>query len=95
MTRAQVQYKINTRAVELMDSGAYQDARDETFTEEFREFMGSYIKQDCSFEVVAEDDVRGFLDNFNFPDETKWVADKAESEYDDVCDAEYELEKDK
>ena len=80
--------QMKDRACEL--SEGYEDVRDETFNDEFREFIQPYI----AGITLTEDDVQGFLDSFTFPEEGDWSMDKAQSEYEGYMDSKYEQMKD-
>ena len=72
-------------------SEGYQDARDKRFHSEFiQEFLYSI---DTGY-VLTEDDLRGFLESFTFPEEFEWSASEYESQRDSYEDAKYEEMKD-
>jgi hypothetical protein len=83
--------RIKQRAEELAEG--YEEARDEAFNEEFRDFLcdEEFV---MNSEQITYDDIQGFLDNFTFPDEGEWSCDKAQSELDDIGDQQYEQWKD-
>jgi len=89
MTNARLRRIGKERAIEIEESGEYQEERDYAFNEALKDFLHD-IK-----DVVTEDDLQGFIDSFTFPDEDEWIADKVESEYGDYCDQAYEEYKDK
>ena len=78
---------IQARAEEYEDD--YEEARDEEFNDQLRDFL-------CTEEniidntILTEDDIRGFLDSFTFPDVSDWCFDRVQSEIDDYEDAKYE-----
>ena len=83
--------KIKDHAEELYDTGAYEEARDDSFNTEFRDmFVNKYKEMD----FVTQEDIQGFLDSFTFPDEEDWCMNEAESAYDDLADALYEQMRD-
>ena len=89
--------RIKDRACELAEG--YEEARDEAFNEELRDMFTSPLKVGNSKihfinESITEDDIRGFLDSFTFPEEGDWAMDKAESELEDIEDQRYEQWKD-
>lgn len=80
--------RIKERCIELEESGDYQEARDEEFNNQFWDMFKPVGKDEVV--SVTEDDIQGFLDSFEFPDEDEWICSKAESEYDDWADAKYQ-----
>ncbi len=80
---------MKARAEELADG--YQEARDQEFNDQFKDFTESYItNSDC----ITEDDVQGFMDSFTFPNEADWAWDKMQNEIEDIGDQQYQLCKD-
>jgi len=51
------------KELEVIAEG-YEDARDEAFNSEIREW--------CKEKSLTYDDVKGFLESFTFPDEYEW-----------------------
>ena len=78
-------YKAN---LELIAEG-YQVARDDEFYVQLMDF----IKE--SDGLVTEDDLQGFIDSFDFPDEDEWCATEFESQRDSFEDAKYEEYRDR
>ena len=80
---------MKARAEESLEE--YDQARTEEFNNQFVNFLKS-----CNFpqEQVDEDDIQGFMDSFQFPDEYEWAYDQAYSEYEDAQDAKYQQMKD-
>jgi len=77
--RQSTNYKADIE--ELADS--YQDARDEAFDEQFRDFLKTIEEP----ENITEDDVQGFIDTFEFAEEWDWCASEYESRRDSFEDA--------
>ena len=85
--------RIKDRACELAEG--YEEARDEEFyTQFFNEMFPQGVNTDLRKWRITEDDVQGFIDNFDFIDEMDWALDKAEGEYEDAQDAKYQQMKD-
>ena len=82
---------MKKRCREIGDSDDYQAERDIAFNEEFRD---NFSDNTGNLYVITEDDVRSFLDSFDFPDPAKWACDKAEQERDEWADRKYEQYKD-
>ena len=82
--------EIKARAEELLEG--YQEARDEEFDIQFSQFMRDTLKDN---DIITEDDVQGFLDSFDFPDEDTWSFDAVQSELDDIGDQQMELARDR
>ena len=78
---------IKARAEEL--ANGYQEARDIEFNEQFRDMFS------IESEIITEDDLQGFLDNFTFPEEGDWAYDQVQSELDDIGDQRYQEWKDR
>ena len=83
MRQSTRQYKANLE--ELADG--YQEARDEAFNDEFYD---EFTDAGMLTTSLTEDDVQGFLDSFDFPDEDDWAMASAESEYEGYMDSKYE-----
>ena len=81
--------QIKARAEELAEG--YQDARDEAFNDEFYD---EFTDTGMLTTSLTEDDVQGFMDSFDFPDEDQWAIDEYESRQDSFYDAKYESFKD-
>ena len=81
------QYKADLE--ELADG--YQEARDEAFNNEFVKFFAELIIEGN----ITEDDIQGFIDSFDFPDEEQWAINKYESRRDSFYDAKYQEYKEK
>ena len=64
----------------------YQEARDDAFNDEFVDFITGTPTDD----KLTEDDIRGFLDSFTFPDEDEWATSEYESARDSFEDAKYQ-----
>ena len=67
-------------------AAGYQDARDFEFNMQFRD---TFYKDD-----LTEDDVKGFLESFTFPEEFEWAASEYESQIDAYEDAKHEEARD-
>ncbi len=94
--------KIKDRAIEICESDDYQEARNEEFDTQFRDFLKEYLptpqgrfRHDKKIEPIIEDDIQGFIDSFTFPDENEWCMEKACNEVDDYYEAKFEEEKDR
>ena len=79
--------QIKDRAMEIFESDEYQEARNEEFNEQFRDFLSGNIEAGS---VFSEDDIQGFMDSFDFPSEEDYAMGKACSEADEWADAKYE-----
>ena len=66
--------KIKDLAIGFMDD--YDDAMDEKFSNEFKIEFSKILHNN---EIVTYDDIQGFLDSFETPDENDWALAKAES----------------
>ena len=64
----------------------YEDAREEEFNEQLRDFMEGI--------TVNEDDIQGFIDSFTFPDPYNWCYDKVMNEIEDIADQKLQQRKD-
>ena len=80
----------------------YQEARDEEFDKQFRDFFNDYLQKGTTHEErnhllpdITEDDIQGFLDSFTFPDEDDWIASEYEGMLGDCADQAYEEYKDR
>ena len=84
---------FKARAEELTDG--YEEARDAEFNSQFLDFIlpPGGVK-DCKAISFTEDDVQGFLDSFDFPEQWDWAYDKVQSELDDIGDQKYEQMRD-
>ena len=80
-------YKANLDEI----AEGYQNARDCEFDTELTTFIRETKEE---YGVVTEDDVQGFVDSFDFPDEYEWAAAEYESQRDSYYDAKYEEMKD-
>ena len=83
---------IKARAEELLEG--YDDAMDEKFNEEFRDAFSEHFKENQIEGIITYDDVQGFIDSFEQPDEYKWAYDKVNSEIDDMADQAHEEARD-
>ena len=83
--------KMKDRACELAEG--YEEARDEAFNEEFRDFLTEIMEIE-SCDIFTEDMIQGFLDSFTFPEEGEWAMDKALNELEDIADQKYEQMRD-
>ena len=72
-------------------SEGYQDARDEEF---HKQFIQEFLHSINTGYVLTEDDIRGFLESFTFPEEFEWAASEYESQIDAYEDAKHEEAKD-
>ena len=85
-------YKAN---LELIAEG-YEEARDIEFDIQFRDMFNEYFLTEKGMKIViTEDDIQGFIDSFDFPDEDEWCEDELESQRDAFEDAKYEEYKDR
>jgi len=79
-------------------SDDYQDARDFEFTEQLTQFLSEYIyfptTNVVELKEITEDDLTGFIDSFDFPEEWDWCMSEYESRLDTFQDAKYEEMKD-
>jgi len=89
MTNARLRKIGKERAIEIEESGEYQEARDEAFDKELKDML-----DDIYPATVTEDDVKGLLDSFEFPTEEEFIWEKVNSEYGDYCDQAYEQMRD-
>ena len=79
---------------ELADE--YQEARDEEFNDQFKDFiLPGGVNTNTEKMFYTEDDVQGFIDSFTFPDEEQWCTDEYESRRGSFEDAKYEEEKER
>ena len=93
MRQSTRQYKADLE--ELADG--YQEARDVEFSIQLKDFLEDFITHDYgnAWNIgITEDDVRGFIDSFDFPSESDWCADEYESRRDSFEDAKYEQMRD-
>ena len=72
----------------------YQEAKDYEFNEQFRKFVRSFSDEQGHEFIINEDDLKDFLDSFEFPSKDEWVAEKLGDMIDDYGDAKYEESKD-
>ena len=84
---------LKARAEEL--SVGYQEARDEEFHVQFQDMFMRVIDTELGDECIltgtlTEDDVQGFIDSFDFPDEDTWSFDAVQSELDTIGDQKYQ-----
>ena len=93
ISNRKIQQTIKERCIELDESDEYQEARDEEFNNQLRDFLE--IEPSEGFGPMTEEDVQGFLDSFTFQDKYQWIYDKAESEAGDYADQAYEDYKDR
>jgi hypothetical protein len=66
----------------------YEEARAEAFNDEFREFIREIINSP-QYKLITENDIQGFLDTFEFPDESDWLASQYESHLGECADQAY------
>jgi len=87
--------KIKNRAIEILESDDYNEARDVEFRIQFAELLG--IHETKLIAEIDEGEIQTFIDNFstNFPDEDTWAMDKACGEADEYGDQRYEEMKDR
>ncbi len=83
---------IKARAEELRDG--YQEAMDEAFDTEFKDFLKQYELCDIS-NTITEDDVQDFMDKFDFPDEDTWVFTEVDNELAEIGDMKMEEQRDR
>jgi len=81
---------IKDRACKLAEG--YDDAMDEKFNEEFKLYFK--IDQKLSTQQITYDDIKGFLDSFETPEENEWALAQAEAEVAEMEDAKMQLAKD-
>lgn len=82
---------LKARAEELLEG--YDDAKNEAFNDEFRDFYKEY-EINIDNNIITQDDIQGFIDNFTFLDEGDWSFDKVQEEIEDAADMELQLCKD-
>ena len=69
----------------------YEEARDEAFNEEFKDFIfPGGVNTNIANLIYTYDEIQGFMDSFTFPDEGEWLADGYESELSDCIDQAYQ-----
>ncbi len=68
---------------------------EEKFDEEFRDFMGQFYTHGGLHANITYDDIQGFMDSFETPDENEWAMEKVQSELDDVGDQQMEQERER
>ena len=66
---------IKARAEELSEE--YQLARSESFDEQFRD---EYLSELKAMDIINEDEIQIFLNNFQFPEEHDWIYQKLGNE---------------
>lgn len=88
MTNSQIRRTMKERAIEIEESGEYQDAKDEAFNDEFIDFISDLLEDDKY--IITYDDVQGFLDSFEFPSEEEYISNRVNSELDDYNDQKYQ-----
>lgn len=81
---------IKARAEQFLED--YDYAMDEKFNLELRDFLKPMLADN---DVITYDDIQGFLDSFEQPDENEWAFEQATSELDDIADFQMELERDR
>ena len=91
MTNAKLNKTLRERAIEIEESGSYQEAKDEEFMNQWNDFVSDRGYPENS---IGMDDMQGFIDNFTFMDEWQYAEEAAQSEYESICDAAYEQMKD-
>ncbi len=84
--------KIKNRAIEIIESGDFDEAMNEKFNDEFRDFIKPMLTDN---DVITHDDVQGFMDSFTVPDENEWAYEKVDAELADIGDQQYEEERDR
>ena len=91
MSNKKINQTIKERCIELDESGSYQEARDEEFSEQFFDKMfPSGVNTNLEKWRINEDDVIDFMNEFEFKEEFEWIVDKAESEAEDYADQAYQ-----
>jgi len=96
MTKAQISTKVKERTEEIISSGKYAEARAEALNEQFIAFLDELgFNEPFHPEPIAEEDIRGFLESFDFPSEDDWAESEAESEADDYEDDKYQQYKER
>ena len=81
---------IKNRAIELLEG--FDEAMDEKFSDEFRDFIKPMLADN---DVITYDDIQGFLDSFETPDENEWAFEQVDAELADIEDQQMELERDR
>ena len=88
--------RIKDRASEILESGEYQEARDEEFDRQFKDIlMPQGVNTNLEKWALTEDDVQGFMDSFTFQDEMEWCFDKVDGELADIGDQQRDAERDR
>ena len=87
MTNAKVRAGANDYYDDNIDR--YEEARDEEFDRQFRDM---FFKDP---DIITEDDVQGFIDSFDFPEEGEWLANEYESFIGDLEDQKYQAYKER
>ena len=80
-------YKANLERI----AEGYQEARDCEFDTQLIDFILDTREE---YGVITEDDIQGFIDSFDFPEEFEYCAMEFESELDTMADMKYEQMKD-
>ena len=70
------------RAIEVI-AERYEEAKEEEFNDDFREWMSNQ-------ETVDKDDIQGFLDIWTFPSEIDWCEEQFNDERSAYEDAKYQ-----
>jgi hypothetical protein len=70
----------------------YYEAKDEEFDAQFRD---EFMSELGVMRPITEEDLQGFLDSFDFPDQEKWLANEYESYIGGIHDQCYDEYKDR
>ena len=76
------QYKADFEEI----ADGYQEASDEAFNNEFVKFFAELIIEGN----ITEDDIQGFIDSFDFPNEEQWAIDEYQSRLESFEDQKYQ-----
>ena len=86
---------IKELAERKIESGEYDEARAFAFTQEFEDFMQDYIeKVSGNFKTITEDDLQGFLESFEFPEEDEWAVNSVIEDYESYCEDQADMARD-
>ena len=83
-----IQIRKNAKEYYENNIDRYEEARDEVFTDALRDFLGNF--ESAILITFSQDDLQGFLDSFEFPDEDEWLSNEYESYIGDIEDQCYE-----
>ncbi len=81
--------QIKNRAIELLESGRYEEEKAEAFKQELNDYLEGVTVEEADIDFF-----QGFLDTFTFKDEDDWAFDAVQSELDDIGDQQHEQMRD-